>query len=154
MQLPLLFTFKQVVLGDGFIAGVRMSGRALLAESDEVWITGVAPVGLAGGGIDRAGAFADFRKGWAEILFDISSDSASFEEFRTKCEEFLGSALKELTEEWEEALEDVRARRYVDPLLTSQSADEQQVAFEVVELKPRKYASDENEAEVGLEAAA
>jgi hypothetical protein len=65
MQLPLIFSFKEPVLGNGFVAGVRVCGRALLEEdADEVWITGVVPAGLSGGGADRNAAYFQFRKAW------------------------------------------------------------------------------------------
>lgn len=155
-QLPLVFTFKQIVLGDGFVAGVSMRGRALLEDGgEETWITGVAPAGLAGGGIDRASAFADFRKGWAEILFDIASDSTSFSDFKDRCSDFLATARESITQEWLAALEEVRRTQYEDHALArTEGADEQPVCFDVVELSPREFGPQYNEVESGLQAAA
>ncbi len=145
MQLPLLFTFKQLVMGNGFVAGVTMHGRALLEEEgDELWISGIAPVGLAGGGLDRDTAFAEFRKGWVSVLFDIASEADSFDDFKSQCSTFLGSESPHLTQEWESALASVRERNYKDPTLQSESADEQVVGFEVVELEPDSFAPDRN----------
>lgn len=155
MQLPLLFTFKQPVFGNGFLAGVSMSGRALLDESNgETWITGVAPVGLAGGGVDRNAAFADFRKAWVEILFDVADETTSFADFKEQAEEFLSSASASMTQEWQAELDEVRRKNYIDPALRRESADGQGIAYQVVELTAQKYASGENEVEAGLQAAA
>ncbi len=153
-HLPLLFSFKQVVLGNGFLVGVTMNGRALLDEdSEETWITGVAPVGLAGGGVDRTAAFTDFRKAWAEVLFDIANESITFDAFQRQCEEFLASSMDSMTTEWQAALEEVRRTKYVDRLLRRESAD-QNVTFKVVDLSALEYGAKENEVEAGLNAAA
>ncbi len=153
MSLPLLFTFKQLVLGDGFIAGVKMAGRALLeVEDGETWITGVNPVGFAGGGMDRAGAFADFRRGWSEILFDIASESTSFEDFSRRASVFLDATDERYTKEWLESLDEVRANGTTDPELRSEKTGDHPLKFEVVELK--RPSAQANESEEGLRDAA
>ena len=154
-EIPLLFTFNQIVMGDGFIAGVQMSGRALLEEQDdEIWISGVSPVGVAGGGLDRSGAFANFRKAWAEVLFDIAAEACSFPEFEQACSEFLSASQDSISAQWQSALELVRKNKYVDPTLPSEVADEKQVKFEVHELEPCSTGTDDNQVEAGLLSAA
>ena len=153
-QLPLFFSFREIVIGDGFLAGVSMNGRALLEEGEETWISGAAPVGFAGGGLDRTAAFVEFRRAWVEVLFDIANETASFDEFKQKCDEFLDSSVEALTKEWEAALEDVRRKNYVDPSLRSLPADDQPLTFEVVKLTARKGGSKQNAVEAGLQAAA
>lgn len=145
MQLPLLFTFKKLVIGKGFIAGVMMSGRALLEEEDnEVWISGVAPVGITGGGPSRDDAFAEYRKRWVSVLFDIAADAESFSDFQAQCSEFLTSSLPHLTEEWELALREVRKKKYTDATLRTESADKQPVHHEIVELEPSSFTPGDN----------
>jgi len=145
MQLPLLFTFKQFVIGKGFIAGVTMSGRALLEEEEtEVWISGIAPVGIAGGGLDRDAAFAEFRKRWVSVLFDIAGEADSYSDFEAQCSEFLASQLSHLTEEWESALREVRKKKYTDATLRTESADKQTVHHEIVELDPSSFNPEDN----------
>ncbi|MCC7173411.1 MAG: hypothetical protein IT459_23400 [Planctomycetes bacterium] len=155
MQLPLLFNFKQIVLGNGFIAGVRMTGRALMEEGDgEVWINGVSPASIAGGGQDRTSAFVDFRQGWESVLFDIADGVGSFEEFKGECERFLRSSVASLDRDWDDALAEVRRLKYTDPSLRTVSADKQTYVIEVCELKPAQSLATKNEVEVGLAAAA
>lgn len=153
--LPLLFTFKHVIQGRGFIAGVRMSGRALLEQEDgEHWIMGVAPVGWSGGGMTRNEAFQDFRNGWTEILFDISAKASSFAEFKAEASTFLKSKHEGFAAQWDEALARVRREAITDPDLRSESAEEHRIDWEVVELKPCDSEPDRNEIEPGLSAAA
>jgi hypothetical protein len=137
-SLPLLFSFRQLVSGDGFLAGVRMNGRALLEfeqvdDHEEAWISGVAPVGIAGGGNDRGVAFIEFRKSWMEVLFDLAAEADSIEDFREKCEGFLGATEDGMTKLWQDAVAVVRQGRYEDPALETGDADAQ-VVFEVVDL--------------------
>ncbi|MEE8469205.1 MAG: hypothetical protein V3T22_12165 [Planctomycetota bacterium] len=154
--LPLLFSFKQVVVGNGFLAGVRMDGHALLEteqvdSGEESWITGVAPVGIAGGGGDRGLAFVEFRKAWIEVVFDIATKASSFDDFRTSCKAFLASEQDSLTALWQEAVAVVRREGYVDPSLRKGDA-ERGVTFEVVDLT--HLGTEGNQVENGLQLAA
>lgn len=152
--LPLLFSFKQVVQGKGFIAGVQMDGRALLEESEgEIWITGVAPAGIAAGGADRVEAFFEFRAEWVRVLFDIAHDSQSFAEFDQETRRFLGSESSEFTKDWTQALAEVRQHQIVDTL-PRVPADKHIVNFNVQDLTAAAFGPDENTVEAGLRAAA
>ena len=45
---PLMFTYRDVISGDGFLAGITLSGRALMIkENDEWWMYGVRPGAIA-----------------------------------------------------------------------------------------------------------
>lgn len=154
--LPLLFSFKQVVVGNGFLAGVQMDGHALL-EMDpvvgghECWITGIAPVGIAGGGADRGVAFVEFRKAWTEVVFDLATAAKSFVDFRATCNAFLSSQQESMTTLWQNAVTEVRRSRYSDPALPTGSADKR-VTFKTVDLTHLR--ADGNEVENGLQVAA
>lgn len=158
-SLPLVFSFKQVIVGSGFFAGVRMNGRALLetetvGDHKEAWITGIAPVGITGGGGDRSVAFVEFRNAWVEVLFDIAATALSFEEFRDSCETFLTAEQASTTELWTDAVSAVRRNHYVDPSLRKENADTHAVGFEVVDLTHEQRGTDENQVETGLQVAA
>lgn len=153
MQLPIVFTYRQPVLGNGFVAGVRMRGRALIEnEGNEVWVTGVAPAGFAGGGLDRASAIADFRKGWTDILFEIAKESISYEDFSAKSRVFLESSVEDMTEQWEAARTAVRGSGYADESMPTASLEEQIVHIEIIDLT--KYAPHDNEFDEPVKAAA
>lgn len=70
---PLLFTFRDKVSGNGFLANVVAHGRSLASqEKDGWWIYGVEPGDLAAGGTTFAKAQCEFRKAFTTILFDIA----------------------------------------------------------------------------------
>lgn len=155
MQLPLLFSFRQVVFGDGFVAGVSMEGRALLEEDgpDGPWISGVAPVGFAAGGVDRSDAFTEFRNAWITVLFDIAAEARSFDAFKQSCTEFLNSTEPTLSAEWDAALLKVRATNYVDPTMRREPVEAHKTGFEVVNFTLHQPKS-ENRLEAGVKVAA
>ena len=142
-------------MGDGFVAGVRMSGRAILEEEDgEAWISGVAPAGLTDGGPDKNAAFANFQNAWTAVIFDIAAEAGSFAEFYEECQAFLESRAEHLTEEWEAALRRVREEGYKDETLRSEPAEEQTVGFVIEEIVPSKAKPDQNQISCGLRGAA
>lgn len=108
---PLLFGYRDLVEGRGFVAGVETSGRALLVEEDDgaVCLYGVSPGGLAGVGDSRREAMADFRDGYRTVLYDLAAEARDFEEFRREVERLVTEESD--VEEWTEAVEDVRAGR-------------------------------------------
>jgi hypothetical protein len=153
MQLPIVFTYRQPILGNGFVAGVRMRGRAIIEnEGQEVWVTGVAPAGFAGGGLDRTSAIADFRKGWTVILFDIACESTSYEDFQAKSRTFLESSVDDMTEHWEAARAAIRGSGYAKESMPTASKEEQVVEIEIVDLT--QYAPRDNEFDDPVKAAA
>jgi hypothetical protein len=154
MRFPLLFSFQQPVFGKGFLAGVRMDGRALLEQEDgEFWISGVAPIGFAVGNADLGCAFTEFRKAWVAVLFDIANESNSFEEFKDACEKFLGSKAHHITEEWNASLEETRRAQAAVPGLKRERADKP-ITFVVEDLAAQRHDPKENVLEAGVRAAA
>lgn len=159
MQLPLLFSFQQVVFGNGFTADVNMNGRALLEEREgtaecasETWISGVAPISISGGGADRSVAYVEFRNAWVSVLFDIAAEAASFDDFKRECQAFLESSAPHLTKEWDESLAACRRSKYIDPKLPSKPVVP--VTFSVVDITGKVPNPTANTIEVGLRAAA
>lgn len=111
---PLLFGYRDLVEGLDFVAGVETAGRALLVEeADEVSVYGVNPGGMAGFGDTRDGALSDFRETYRKVLYDLAAEADTFEEFRTQVEHFVSEASD--LDEWEEAVDDVRAGRLEAP---------------------------------------
>lgn len=155
-QIPLVFTFSQVVNGNNFSASVKMQGRALLESEthdgrEETWVTGIAPVGIAGGGLDRNTAFHDFKKAWIEVLFDLAIDAKNLSEFRSACAKFLSSKQASLTELWEAAVVEVRRIQFRDNALRTESAD-QAVTFSVEDLAGQGLRANQVEAGLGVAA--
>lgn len=110
---PQLFGFRRLVLGDGFVAGVQMSGRGLLVEegSEGFWMYGVNPGSAAGHGEDRAEAVADFRERLWSVLVDLAGEAEDFDGFRSLAEEFFYAVDEAEEERWEQAVLAVREGR-------------------------------------------
>jgi|SRR5436305_3832803 len=109
---PLLFGFRDLIAGNGFIAGVALNGRALLVdEEDGFWMYGVNPGALAAGGATAAEALAEFRKDYRLVLFDIATEAPSFEDFERGVSTFFNAVNEPTAAEWEEAVAEVRSGR-------------------------------------------
>lgn len=105
----LLFGFRDLVAGRGFLAGVAVNGRALLRHDDNgFWMHGVNPGGLSAGGVDTGEAQRAFRETYRTILFDIAADVQNFEEFKAETVRFFEEVSGELLSQWTEAGQDVR----------------------------------------------
>ncbi len=126
---PLLFGYRDLLEGDGFVAVVEICGRALLAEESEgdVWMYGVNPGAMAGGGQTPREAMAAFRSEYQAILFDFAEETTTFEAFKQQVEDFFAQTNKPNEVEWRKAVEDVRAGRVEVDWLTKQREWQQQL---------------------------
>lgn len=107
---PILFGFRDLIAGNGFVAGVAVNGRALLVdEGDGYWMYGVNPGGVAAGGATASEAQSEFRVAYRSVLFDIASESADFAAFRTEVERFFSETNEPTKTEWDEAVSEVRS---------------------------------------------
>lgn len=129
-----MFTFRDVISGDGFLAGITLSGRALLTEEDgEWWLYGVRPGGIAETGGTPQETLLRFRNRYREALFDIAADCRDFEAFRQEVERFFYEPDIEEERRWENAAIAARAGRLIPPHRLS-------LPTEVPELRPSQIA--------------
>jgi hypothetical protein len=106
---PLLCGFHDLIAGNGFFAGVSMSGRALLVdEGDGFWMYGVNPGGVAAGGATAGEAQSAFRQAYTSVLFDIAAEAGSFEELKAQVERFFSETNQPTAAEWAAAVMEVR----------------------------------------------
>ncbi len=120
---PLLFTLRDTVYGDGFVAEIVAHGSALMVEEEDgAWVYGVNPGGLASGGPDKAEAYQDFRQDYTAVLYDLAEDAKNFKAFKRLVEEFFEETNLPTEAEWQEAVQEVRAGK-VDAPLPRRSAD-------------------------------
>jgi len=116
---PLMITLKDAISGDGFLAGITLSGRALMRKEDDGkwWMYGVRPAGLAESGTTIEEAFLHLRERYREVLFDIAQESANFDEFRKEVEAFFyePDANGEDERLWENALAAIRTGEVEPP---------------------------------------
>ncbi len=105
---PLVFTLQDVVTGCGFLAGIVVTGKAVMEQEDgKWWMYGVCPGAIAGSGETPQEAFADFRNRYKEALFDMAVEFKSFLGFRKAVQEFFVEDDQESVR-WEEALKILR----------------------------------------------
>lgn len=123
-HLPLYFDVRQVVAGRGFLAAVRMRGRATCMEDfGSNWVYGVNPGEIAHHGPDLKTAYANFRQFLVGVLSDIAEDAADFVEFRASVSEFLDETDAESVAEWTAARDEVRKGRVPDVDLPREHGD-------------------------------
>jgi hypothetical protein len=136
---PVLFGFRDLVAGNGFVAGVAVHGRALLVdEGDGFWMYGVNPGGLAAGGKGHGEAQAEFRQGYRSVLFDIAAQATDFDSFRRLVLSFFDETNEPTRQEWGEALAGVRNGTVVADWLPTRKTESAGLGMEVVLLDDPK----------------
>jgi hypothetical protein len=146
---PLLFGFRDLVAGRGFLAGVAVNGRSLLVHDDELgyWMHGVNPGGLSAGGIDAGAAQQAFRETYRTVLFDISADAGDFEEFKAEVTKFFHETSDLLLTEWLEAVEAVREGSVHLDGLTRVKSDRAKLSIDITPLSVDQLEPTVNEAD-------
>lgn len=148
---PLLFSRRELVEGNGFIAGVALHGRLLLTdEGSESWVEGINPGGIAARGVSPSEALAEFCSEYRVVLFDIAAEARSFEEFKEEVERFFNDTSPTADREWRAAVEEVRAGNVKASWLRMQPADSP-LGIEVV-LVQQPQASNNEEGEAAIAA--
>jgi hypothetical protein len=116
---PLMITLRDAISGDGFLAGITLSGRALMRKEDDGkwWMYGVRPAALAESGTTIEEAFLHFRGRYQETLFDIAQEHSDFDAFRKEVERFFyePDANGEDERLWENALTAIRCGGVAPP---------------------------------------
>ena len=114
-----MMTLRDAISGDGFLAGVTLSGRALMRREDDGkwWMYGVRPAALAESGNTVEEAFLHFRSRYKEVLFDMAQEANSFDDFRKEVESFFYEVDVDAEDErlWENALKAIRAGNVTPP---------------------------------------
>lgn len=108
---PLMFTVRDAISGNGYLAGVTVSGRATLRLEDDGkwWIHGVRPSGISAAGSNPEEAFLRFRETYKNVLFDLAEESEKFENFRSAVDSFYFQRNEAEEECWESAFKTMRA---------------------------------------------
>jgi hypothetical protein len=115
---PIMVTLQDTISGNGFLARITLSGRALMRHEDNKWwMYGVRPAGIAASGDNIEDAFLRFRGRYKEILFDIAQESSTFEDFATEVERFFNESDADNEDErlWERALSAIRSGSCAPP---------------------------------------
>lgn len=108
---PVLYDFRDLVAGNGYVAQVEILGRVLLEEdADEVSFSGVQPSGLAGSGANRGEAWAEYLARHRAVLFDMADEASDFDGFRNAVKGFFDEPNGDMEALWGEAVAAVRRR--------------------------------------------
>jgi len=108
---PVMFTLRDAVSGNGYLAGVTVTGRATMRQEEDGkwWMHGVRPSGISSPGSTPEEAFLRFRESYKYVLFDLAQDSKTYEDFRSAVEA-LYLQRNEIEEAcWETAFQGIRA---------------------------------------------
>lgn len=118
---PLLFSFRDLVYGNGFVAGVTTAGQGIMVhEGDAWWMYGVRPGAIAETAASPQETHARFRKAFTAVLFDIASECADYCDFEERVKRFFDETDGEDEARWEQAVEDFRSGRAIaEPPFTS-----------------------------------
>ena len=110
---PLLFEYRFLVVGNGFLADITASGKVLCVQEapGEVWMYGVQPGALADWGATEAEAHQAFHRAFHELLIDISASAPTAEAFEAEVRTFCETVNVPNARMWDRALEEVRAGR-------------------------------------------
>ncbi len=107
---PVMFVFRDAISGDGFLAGVTLSGRALMIkEGEEWWVYGVRPGAIAEHGTTPQETFLRFKDRYRTVLFDMAEEFKDFEAFRREVERFYYEPDEEEERRWNDAVEGLRS---------------------------------------------
>ena len=142
-QYPLLFTYRDILLGDGFVAGVEIKGRSLMVQEDDgYWIYGVSPGGIAAGGESQKEAAEEFRSMYRTVLFDIAAEATTYEQLRSEVEAFFQNRNEAFEGDWWGAVSQVRAGQVKSDWLEKERADSDR-GVKVVEIAIEETATAE-----------
>lgn len=121
----MLYSLRELVHGEGFVARVELDGRALATEEDagEWWVYGVNPGAIAASGQTLQEAFAALQASFRAYLVDCAASEPSFETFKEEVELFLHETDSEALDDWDKALKAVRAGVATPQDLGKKSAD-------------------------------
>ena len=136
---PIMLTLQDSISGNGFLARITTSGRALMRQEDgKWWMYGVRPAAIAASGDNIDEAFCQFRAAYWEILADMAQENSTFDEFDNKVKRFFNESDADDEDErlWEAALGAIRGGSCEPPAPFSKlprRSPEQQPSFIRVE---------------------
>jgi hypothetical protein len=111
-EYPVVFTITDVVSGNGFLAGVSINGRALIAREDGAWWTlGVRPAAIAESGDDPIGSYGKFRDAFKAFLIDTATAAPDFGTFKAEVDRFFYERDEEEEKRWHDAGQAIREKK-------------------------------------------
>jgi len=133
-EYPLLFTIRELISGNGFLAGVIGRGRCLMVNEgpDEGrWLYGVQPGGIAESGETPQEAYLRFVVALRNALADMAALSPDFDTFHESAISFFCEIDREDQGRWDAAVAKVRSGAAVEPSLSSLPRERAETPCEV-----------------------
>lgn len=108
---PLLFQYRFLIVGNGFLADVNATGKVVCIEEEpgEVWMYGVQPGALAEWGASAPEAHQAFHRAFHQVLMDIASEAPTSEVFEREVQAFMDTVNRPNAALWDRAVVAVRA---------------------------------------------
>ena len=141
---PLFYTFRETIIGKGFIAGVSLRGRATATLEQEegvpVWaFNGVEPGSLAELGATLNESYYAFKEALRQIVLDLATRSDDYEQFQRKVKVFVTQVNRPEENDWIQAREAVRRGDLGSPLSDmKREENEDQTTFDITLLYERE----------------
>lgn len=107
---PIMFTWRDVVSGNGYLAGVTLYGTALVVKEDDGkwWSYGVRPGAIAEWGDTPQETLNKFRERYKIVLYDMAEEASDFATFKTEVERFYTQPDPEEEARWLQAVLAIR----------------------------------------------
>ena len=122
---PILFNYRELIVGNGFVASVESAGRCLMEDfgEEDVWVRGVHPSGFSAGANDQKSASDAFQREHRVALLDIAHEASDFDHFKEMVHTFHAQKSRGGMKEWWEAVKRVRSGEINSDWLKKVSAD-------------------------------
>ncbi len=107
---PIVFTWRDVVSGNGYLAGVTLYGTALMTKEDDGkwWVYGVRPGAIADFGETPQEALNKFHERYKMVLYDFAEEAMDFDAFKSEVEKFYAQPDREEEDRWLRAVLAIR----------------------------------------------
>jgi hypothetical protein len=144
---PLVYSFRDLIAGNGFVAVVSIDGRVLLEEEEDgdVWMYGVQPGGVAAGKTESTTVFTEFKKAYLSVLFDIAAEATSFDTFKAEVTTFFETVNDAFAKDWDLLVAAVRRENTTLPDLKTVKSESKPPRLLVEEAAPAKIDASANE---------
>ena len=122
---PIVFTYRELIVGNGFVATVESTGRCLMEDfgDSDVWVTGVHPSGFSAGADNQQSASEAFQREHRVALLDMAHDAPDFDSFQAMVRDFHAQKSEIGEMEWWKAVHQVRAGKIASDWLQKVSAN-------------------------------
>lgn len=146
---PLIFRYKDCIAGNGFLASVVVSGRALMTKEDgKWWMYGVRPSAIAETGQTPQETALRFRERYRRLLYDFVGKADGISDFTEEVQVFFNEKEPAIEKQWSESFKLIREGR-VKPeapfsKLPKERPEENEPTVSIEEIEPSSLSPEDN----------